>query len=339
MDLVPLVNGLSGITSSSQTLLTGAGILLIVLYLLFSQFGKRLGTMLSEVMFTNWRLGLLGLTGVVLSVASGWTTWDGMSNFTNEPLLSALVTFGIQGIMLIVAWLIGESFATGMNHRPKFAAAGSTSALRALQPIASSIAGILLFTAIGMLIYSTFATPTAIETARIADAPWWTSWWDKLAVAAPIVVLVTLLIVNAGSDVLEDYTQSLRVMIRSAVLWFMFLACMATSVFFSFDSLFSTIFPASERQRAADLRAQNQVAGIVNDIGGLAAARQLSEQEALFATPLGRGIQAASTNSSRSQAAPRTSCRRSWSRSCVSARTSSTASKRTSLRQKPSRSA
>ncbi len=283
MDLVPLVNGLSGIASNSQTLLTGAGILLAVLYLLFSQFGKRLGAMLHNVMFTNWRLGLLGLTGVVLSVASGWTTWDGMSNFTNEPVLSALVTFGIQGIMLIVAWLIGESFATGMNHRPQYGKKQSTSPLKTLQPIASSIAGILLFTAIGLLIYGNFAAPNVVDAARLETAPWWTTWWDKLAVAAPVVVLVTLLIVNAGSDVLADYTQSLRIMIRSAVLWVMFLACMATSVFFSFDSLFSTIFPASERQRAADLRAQNQVAGIVNDIGGLAANRRLREQEALFA--------------------------------------------------------
>ena len=218
MDLVPLVNGLGSITTSSQTLLTGAGILLIVLYLLFSQFGKRIGKALGDVMFTNWRLGLLGLTGIVLSVASGWTTWDGMSNFTREPVLSALVTFGIQGIMLIVAWLIGESFATGMNHRPKNALVGKPSTLRALQPVASSIAGILLFTSIGLLIYGTFAAPDAVETARAANAPWWNNWWDKLAFAAPVVVLVTLLIVNAGSDVLEDYTQSLRVMIRSAVL-------------------------------------------------------------------------------------------------------------------------
>lgn len=282
MDLVPLVNGLSGMAASSQTLLTGAGILLVVLYLLFSQFGKKIAKMLGEVMFTNWRLGLLGATGIVLSIASGWTTWDGMRNFTREPLLSALITFGIQGVMLIVAWLIGESFATGMNHRPKNARADKPSSLRALQPIGSSIAGILLFTAIGILIYSSFVVPDAAEVARAANAPWWSNWWDKLAIAAPIVVLVTLLIVNAGSDVLEDYMQSLRVMIRSAVLWVMFLACMATSVFFSFDSLFSTIFPASERQRAADLRAQNQVAGIVNDIGSLATTRRLTEQEALF---------------------------------------------------------
>ncbi len=73
MDLVPLATTFGGIASDSQTLLTGAGILLVVLYLLFSQFGKRLSAMLHDVMFTNWRLGLLGLTGVVLSIASGWT--------------------------------------------------------------------------------------------------------------------------------------------------------------------------------------------------------------------------------------------------------------------------
>ncbi|MBU2533407.1 MAG: hypothetical protein KKB37_11745, partial [Alphaproteobacteria bacterium] len=286
MDLVPLVNGLGGLTSSSETLLTGAGILLIVLFLLFSQFGKRLGVVLNELIFSNWRLALLGLTGLVLSVASGWTTWDGMSNFTNEPILSALVTFGIQGVMLIVAWLIGESFATGMNFRPRGRGLHQPAnpALRTLQPFASSVAGILLFSAIGILIYSAFASPSALEVARTDAAPSWTFWWDKLAIAAPVVVLVTLLIVNAGSDVLEDYMQSLRVMIRSAVLWVMFLACMTTSVFFSFDSLFSTIFPANERARAAELRAQNQVAGIVNDIGSLAVTRRLEEQEALFST-------------------------------------------------------
>ena len=33
------------------------------------------------------------------------------------PLLSIFISFGIQGVMLIVAWLIGESFAVGMNQR------------------------------------------------------------------------------------------------------------------------------------------------------------------------------------------------------------------------------
>ncbi|MGD9830441.1 MAG: hypothetical protein AB7E70_09330 [Hyphomicrobiaceae bacterium] len=62
----------------------------------------------------------------------------------------------------------------------------------------------------------------------------------------------------------------------------MFLACMATSVFFSFDSLFAQIFPQDERKRAADIRAQNRVAGVVADIGALARKRRIEEAEALF---------------------------------------------------------
>ncbi len=285
MDLVPLVNGAGSLFEDTPSLWSGAAILLVVLFFMFSQFGKRVGHHLSDMIFANWRLALLGLTGVVLSIASGWTTWDGMRNFTKEPILSFLITFGIQGVMLIVAWLIGESFATGMQHRPrrKQGHASRFPALRALQPIASSAAGILLFSAIAILIYNSLRQPAIL--AGVSTAPWWHDWWESLLIAAPIVVLVTLLIVNAGSDVLEDYVQSMRVMVRSAVLWVMFLACMATSVFFSFDSLFSTIFPANERERAAELRAQNQVAGIVNDIASLTAARQLSEQESLFSTP------------------------------------------------------
>ena len=69
------------------------------------------------MMFSNWQLALLGATAIALSLASGYTTFDGLRNFTSAPLLSVLIAFGIQGVMLIVAWLIGESFATGMNQR------------------------------------------------------------------------------------------------------------------------------------------------------------------------------------------------------------------------------
>ena len=60
---------------------------------------NRLWSTLIEEVFTNWRLVLLGLTGLALSLASGWTTWDGMTNFTGNPVLSGLITFGIQGVM------------------------------------------------------------------------------------------------------------------------------------------------------------------------------------------------------------------------------------------------
>ena len=68
--------------------------------------------------------------------------------------------------------------------------------------------------------------------------------------------------------------------------------CMATSVFFSFDSFFTSIFPQSERVRAAELRAQNQVAGIVADIEQTIAARRATLAETLFTTEAWTGYEA-----------------------------------------------
>ena len=119
-----------------------------------SAFGKRVRGALEETMFSNWQLALLGTTGVVLSLASGYTTWDGMRNFTGEAVLSLMVTFGIQGVMLIVAWLIGESFAVGMNQRSRRREDTATGNLdfKYLTPIVSSIVGILLFIGLSLLL-------------------------------------------------------------------------------------------------------------------------------------------------------------------------------------------
>src|SRR5207244_357943 len=87
----------------------------LALLLLFSSNRIRHGI---EKAFTdNWQLTLLASTGIALSLASGYTTFDGIRNFTSAPLLSVFISFGVQGVMLIVAWLIGESFAVGMNQR------------------------------------------------------------------------------------------------------------------------------------------------------------------------------------------------------------------------------
>lgn len=150
-----------------------------------------LGYKIATEFLSNWRLALLGLTGIVLSLASGWTTFDGIKNFTKTPLLSAMITFGIQGVMLVTAWLIGETFAVAA------------------------------------------ARPSNGSTAR---------------------------------QILTPYARGLSTILRHLPLWVMFLTCMATSVFFSFDSLFSTIFPAEERARAGTLRTERQVAGIIADL-------------------------------------------------------------------------
>ena len=112
MDFVSLTAALG---DNARPLLAALFLFVTVTFLLRTSLAKRLWAGLEETVFSSWQLALLGLTGFVLSLASGYTTWDGMRNFTGEPLLSGMITFGIQGVMLIVAWLIGESFATGMN--------------------------------------------------------------------------------------------------------------------------------------------------------------------------------------------------------------------------------
>ncbi len=231
---------------------------------------------LEETIFHNWRLVLLGLTGLVLSAASGWTTWDGMRNFTHEPVLSLMITFGIQGVMLIAAWLIGESFATGMNQR----APDGGPSKSATEVILGTFIGLLLFIAIaswGMSFLNVRETINGVQAGVN---------WGNVANGALILVIAMLalasMLVNRKSDVVTPYLQGTRVVAKNAVLWMMFLACMGTSVFFSFDSLFSNIFPQSERKRAATIRTTNQVAAIVSNIGMLTARRQLAAAEQLF---------------------------------------------------------
>jgi hypothetical protein len=256
-----------------------AALVMLGTYLaLTSTLAKRVWTAAEDTMFANWRLALLGTTGIVLSLASGYTTWDGMRNFTGDGVLSAMITFGIQGVMLIVAWLIGESFATGMNRnamkrQPSGFSKGAQGALGAL-------IGVMLFVAVMVLVMQ--STGQVDVRRATTSAASWSQWADKALIIAVGLLLACLVALYSASDLVRPYLQSSRVIIRNAVLWVMFLACMGTSVFFSFDSLFSAIFPQSERVRAAELRAQNQVAGIVADIGGTISNRRLTAAEDLF---------------------------------------------------------
>ena len=234
---------------------------------------------------TNWQLTLLATTAFVLSVASGWTTWDGMKNFTGEPLLSLMITFGIQGVMLIIAWLIGESFAAGLNRRSQARSGRHDGGIwRNVEPLIGLLVGTLL--TVGLLTAIANAVG-AFDDYRAAASgqTTWSGFANKaLYLGVGLLVLATLLI-NQKSEILQPYVQSARVIAKNAVLWVMFLSCMATSVFFSFDSLFSSIFPLDQRKRAADIRSARQVAGVVNDIGALAALRQSEEAKLLFQAP------------------------------------------------------
>jgi hypothetical protein len=229
-----------------------------------SGFGRRVRKVIEEMFFTNWQLTLLGSAALILSLAGGWTTWDGMRNFTGEPVLSLMFTFGIHGVMLIVAWLIGESFATGMSSVPQRGYARVTAPLIAI----TAVAGLLLLVALAAYHFR-YGIP-ADQLMHVT------------AVAGAIMLGFVLLTVFSGSDVVAPYTQALRIIARNGMLWVMFLACMSTSVFFSFDSRFNVVFPQEERKRVADLRAQNQVIGILADIEATMTNRRLEQSKQLF---------------------------------------------------------
>ncbi|HEX9881538.1 MAG TPA: hypothetical protein VGA65_03430 [Hyphomicrobium sp.] len=247
-------------------------------WFIVARVGKPVWRRIEETILSNWRLALLGTTALVLSLASGWTTWDGMRNFTQEPLLSLMITFGIQGVMLIVAWLIGESFATGMNQQASASAPRGLN--RGVQAAIGLATGTLLFFAVMAIVLQGTGTVDWRDTGT-SDLSW-SNLGDKLLLAVVGLLIFALIVVYATSDIIKPYLQGSRVILKNAVLWVMFLACMTTSVFFSFDSLFTAIFPQSERVRAAELRAQNQVAGIVADIGQTIDRRSAHEAEALF---------------------------------------------------------
>ena len=287
MDLKVMFDGLA---QNAQPLAVALFMLSVITLLLRTKLAKRLMAGIEKTFFENWQLGLLATTGLVLSAASGWTTWDGMRNFTGEPLLSGMITFGIQGVMLIVAWLIGESFATGMNMQPVRGKEQSGVINPNVQTWLGAGIGLLLFIA-GLTLFLQWTGQADIRAASTQDISW-SKTGDKFLMFGVGLLLVALFALYAASDLVKPYIQGFRVIVRNSVLWIMFLACMATSVFFSFDSLFTSIFPQSERVRAAELRAQNQVAGIVADIEQTISSRRATLAETLFTTEAWTGYEA-----------------------------------------------
>ncbi|WP_045835117.1 hypothetical protein [Hyphomicrobium sp. 99] len=284
MDVKFLIDGLA---ENARPIGIAVFLACTVALLLRTRVARRIRTAIEETVFSNWRLALLGTTGIVLSAAAGWRTWEGMYNFTGEPLLSGMVTFGIQGIMLIVAWLIGESFATGMNSRARPGQSSLVSS--AAQPWIGSFIGLLLFIT-GFVLFLQWSGPADVKHGGVEDINW-SAASDKFLMFGAGLLLFALFALYAASDLVRPYVQVVRVIIRNSMLWLMFLACMATSVFFSFDSFFTAIFPPSERVRAAELRAQNQVSGIITDIEQAIAKRRGSLAEELFTTDAWKGYE------------------------------------------------
>ena len=62
-------------------------VVVIAAVMVLFKVGPRLWRVIEEIFFTNWQLALLGTAAIVLSLAAGWTTRDGMTNFTAESVL------------------------------------------------------------------------------------------------------------------------------------------------------------------------------------------------------------------------------------------------------------
>ncbi len=78
--------------------------------------------LLHRSFLTKPALTLIFIASVSLSLASGYTTWDGMTEFTSSAGLSFLMTAGLQGLMLVLAWVIGKELVEDKLHKQSLAA-------------------------------------------------------------------------------------------------------------------------------------------------------------------------------------------------------------------------
>jgi len=75
-----------------------------------------------QSLMTRPSLTLIFSASLCLSLASGYTTWDGMTEFTNSSGLSFLMTAGLQGLMLVLAWIIGKELVADSLYKQSLSA-------------------------------------------------------------------------------------------------------------------------------------------------------------------------------------------------------------------------
>src|SRR5690606_16304429 len=157
----------------------------------------------------------------------------------------------------------GESFAAGL------AAGRAKAAHGVVRRVSGSVAGLVgggrMFGAAALLIalYLGLIQPSRPTWGFAAQH----QFLQAVASVAVVCMLIGPLFMARSGGIIGDYANGLRIVFGNAILWVMFFATAGTSVFFSYISLFDSIFPAGERVRAAEIRAINQVSGIVADIG------------------------------------------------------------------------
>lgn len=225
----------------------------------------------------RFQVFLLALTGLVLSVASGWTTWIGMTNFTHESVLSLMITFGIQGVMLALSWLLGSRLASTL------AVGHAAGAIRNPESSATilRIAEGLLISALLMIAFIVIAQYfDLLQELGIAGA------LPPVSVTAlagiSLVLLCILIVIPYGPGFIHGTVAAIATVGRNMVILCMLATCLFASVFFSFDALFSKILPDEERRRIADFRSTSVVSDLHSELYAAASGEFATVQNGFF---------------------------------------------------------
>jgi hypothetical protein len=248
---------------------------------------ERIGRLFRHVYYDifdgAWKLAALGSAALALTAASAFTTWGGLRSFTEHDAngkstlvglsLAFAIAFGIQSVMLIAAWNIGDTYAAALPVR----ASNADARRRAIESRVGIALGILLASLMVVWVRGALVLP---ETA-VAD-----ELGHRLTIIAETFVSVAVLIVAAyslrGNEFIGPYLRGLGIIIKNAVIWVMFIAAMTVSVFFSFDYHFNAIFNEKLRQTTADARAQQKLSVVTTYLGERLPGRVKEMQQALF---------------------------------------------------------
>src|SRR5204862_3848113 len=134
---------------------------------------------------------------------------------------------------------IGESFAVGMNQR--------TADGRRLRLVDASVGMMLGLALVGLAFYWVLHQYNAVSLTNTGLKADMVRFADVSVYFLFALVLFGMLAFGfrRGGDLSTPYVQSARLIANNSVLWVLFLASVAASVFFSCDSLSNASCPAA----------------------------------------------------------------------------------------------
>ena len=203
-----------------------------------------------------------------------------MRNFTNEPVLSLMITLGVQGVMLVLAWFIGIRVSEHVfDTRPQNTGSPNGAVTRFLSKVAEIITFVLAAAAILYLVGNYFGGKQLLPTRILG-----------FELPGPLLIslglsLALLATIKFGMVLLQGALGFVHFIVLNVTSVSMFAVCIFISIFFSFDSLFTIVLPESERRRIAELRSKTDVSSLVSSIKSATDEARSREMRALVTNP------------------------------------------------------